>query len=72
MKGNIFISFYFMKPLTFTPKRIQGHAAHQLHMLGNQGTEKWRFESKCGLLGGGTCWSDCPHAGGGRKSTAGD
>lgn len=45
MKVSIFISFYFMKPLAFTPRRLQVHAAEQ-----NCEAEKLRFETRGGLL----------------------
>ena len=45
MKVSIFITFYFMKPLVFTPRRLQGHAAEK-----NYGAEKLRFETRGGLL----------------------
>lgn len=41
----MFISFYFMKPLAFTPRRLQGHVAEQ-----NYEAEKLRFETRGGLL----------------------
>lgn len=45
MKVSIVISFYFMKPLAFTPRRLQVHAAEQ-----NYEAEKLRFETRGGLL----------------------
>lgn len=64
MKVSIFISFYFMKPLAFTPRRLQGHAAKQ-----NNGVEKLRFKTRGGPLRMGQVlgwwWSV---AGWGRKS----
>lgn len=45
MKVSIFISICFMKPLAFTPRRLQGHAAKQ-----NNGAEELRFKTSGGPL----------------------